>query len=588
MTSLTPFTGLERLAPGEQLRSDGFKFQDIDRGLIDRALRIGCVTHRHDGHAALANPTTAPTVTTPSSGGTIGANITIYVGYTLNDEDAGETLISTPVMVTTPGGYAAPSAAPAANASYTAGTLMSGNYAYALTVTDGAGGETVLSPAALVSVLTGHANAEVTISGLAALLAASSHNDTHASWRLWRSQGGGPWYLIGTGTADSLTDTGIAGDCSVAPPTRATTKGTNSLSVTVPAAGQPSGATSFNIYASPDATFTNPCRLAGPLPISDFGSAQVFTALTLLDGAPPKVSTCFPGANPITGAAPGGSSLGVAQAQTTGTHAIAANATTTVAIPPPTGQPEQDINRVVVGLCIAHPDVSKLSVVLNDAHNNSATLFAAGTFVGTQIGSANFASDPDSLVYFSDVVRGYVRTDFGVEVYDAQLTASSAIGAQAAMVYVPVSQLAAVFGWPISDGLSLDITESGGSAGTLETCVVYYIDASFDALAIVPPPISQLPNADAAPAGDYTLAVADAGRMLRVTAAATVTIPADTFPAGSELWVGQDGAGQITFAGATGVTLKSRGGLVHSNGQNSIVKLWAQTPNIWWLSGDLV
>lgn len=303
MSNLTPFLGLEALEPGDPLSTDGYKFQLLDRYIIDRVLKVGAVTHRHDAHAALADPTVAPTTSTATTGGTIPAGISVQVTYTLIDQDAGETLPVTPVIVAMPAGYQDPVDTPNAVVDYNGGFLLADNYAYAATVTDGLGGETAISPAALVTILPGYVNGETTVSGLTALTNDASGSATGAGWRLWRQQGGGPWYLISSGPAsqDSFLDTGQPGDCTVQPPLVGTTQGANTLSVTVPSAGQPAGAVSFNLYASLDGSFTSPALL-GTYPITDYDTAQVFTSLPVIDGAPPAVSTCLPGADLITAA----------------------------------------------------------------------------------------------------------------------------------------------------------------------------------------------------------------------------------------------------------------------------------------------
>jgi hypothetical protein len=298
MAEITPFAGLEALLPGEPLSSDGYRFQLLDRFIIDRLLRVGAVTHRHDQHDAMANPTAAPVVSTAPTGGVIPANAAISVTYTLLDGEGGETLPAGAAAITMPGGYQDPFDEPVAVVDHSAGTLLAGNYSYAATVTDGRGGETALGPAALVGVDPGFAASEVALSGLAALLSDASGGDSLAGWRLWRSRDGSLWYLIATGVDDTLTDDGIIGDCTVAPPNTGTTQGANTLSVTVPSAGQPTDAVSFNVYVSIDGSFSSPALL-GNYPISQYDSALVYTALTVGNGQPPVVSTCVPGANRI-------------------------------------------------------------------------------------------------------------------------------------------------------------------------------------------------------------------------------------------------------------------------------------------------
>ena len=90
----------------------------------------------------------------------------------------------------------------------------------------------------------------------------------------------------------------MTGDCTVAPPNFGTTAGAATLTVTVPS-GQPSEAVNYNVYVSLDGTFTTPAML-GTYPIGTAGTAHTYTDLTVIEGAPPLVSTALPGANPIS------------------------------------------------------------------------------------------------------------------------------------------------------------------------------------------------------------------------------------------------------------------------------------------------
>lgn len=297
--SKTAFAGLEALGPGDPLSSDGYYFQSRNPFLTDRLLRLGATTHRHDAHAALTDPTLPPTATVAGPGGSIPSSTAISVVYTLTDADGGETLPVAVVAVSTPPTFLSPTTPPVCAVDHTAGGLLAATLAYAVTVTDGAGGETVIGPAGIAVVSPGYANSEVAISGLTAITTTASGGAIGAGWRLWRSQGGGPWYLIGSGTmaTDGFTDGGTAGDCTVAPPSVTTVAGNYGLSVTVPG-GQPSGTVTYNIYGCTDGQFTNPCLL-GAFPISSAGTVQVFGDILGLPGAPPAVSTCYGGATQI-------------------------------------------------------------------------------------------------------------------------------------------------------------------------------------------------------------------------------------------------------------------------------------------------
>lgn len=293
MSGQTEFAGLEELAPGDMLSADGYRFQAVNPSIIDKLLRVGAVTHKHDGHAALANPGVAPTVGTKATGGTIPAATTVSVVHTWVDKHGGETLPSPVASKETAAGLPDPSAAPTLVADYTAGALLAGNWTYALTVTDGVGGETAIGPSATVTVDPGHAKARVALSGLKAILEEVTLAPA-AEWRLWRKQEGGAWYLMSTGKGATLDDEGtLPGDCTVEPPETSTVLGTNLIEVTVPAA--PGGAEFFRVYICTDGLFTSPCFVA-QYPLTEIGKVITFTALALLTGLPPLVSQTFPGA----------------------------------------------------------------------------------------------------------------------------------------------------------------------------------------------------------------------------------------------------------------------------------------------------
>jgi hypothetical protein len=93
-------------------------------------------------------------------------------------------------------------------------------------------------------------------------------------------------------------------------------------------------------------------------------------------------------------------------------------------------------------------------------------------------------------------------------------------------------------------------------------------------------------------AGNYTLALVDAGCLVPVSSASavTVTVPAHAdvaFPIGSTLYVAQDGAGQVSIAGANGVVVQSAGGY-RVPGQWTDVALHKRDLNTWILKGAIL
>jgi hypothetical protein len=89
----------------------------------------------------------------------------------------------------------------------------------------------------------------------------------------------------------------------------------------------------------------------------------------------------------------------------------------------------------------------------------------------------------------------------------------------------------------------------------------------------------------------YTLALADAGKLLTLNnaAAITLTIPTNAsvaFPLGTRIDLLQYGAGQVTVGGA-GVTIRSFGARLKLAGQYSGATLWKRSADEWVLIGDI-
>jgi hypothetical protein len=297
MAERTPFAGLLRIPPGEPLSVEGFEFQFTDPLIIDQFLKIGAVTHKHDGKAALANPIAAPTLATGAAGGSIPAATTIKVGYTWIDPDGGETAAGPTANITTGATFPEPHDVPTAVVSNAAGALLAANYIYGVTVTDGEGGESGLSPLVEAVVEPGFAKAEVTVSKLKAILTEVAGATVGAEWRLWRRQNGGEWNLIDMGTGETIVDDGtLVPDCTVQPPTISTMHATNKLTVEVP---KPVGdAEFFRLYLTTEGTFS-PVSYVAEYPIAECEKAIELLTLAVLPGSPPAVSHAIPHANKI-------------------------------------------------------------------------------------------------------------------------------------------------------------------------------------------------------------------------------------------------------------------------------------------------
>lgn len=85
---------------------------------------------------------------------------------------------------------------------------------------------------------------------------------------------------------------------------------------------------------------------------------------------------------------------------------------------------------------------------------------------------------------------------------------------------------------------------------------------------------------------NYTLSASDAGKVLRVTAAATITLPSG-LPVGFNVEIIQEGTGQVTFAAGSGVTLRQRQNFTKTAGQWAAASLIVNTSNSYVLAGDL-
>lgn len=86
-----------------------------------------------------------------------------------------------------------------------------------------------------------------------------------------------------------------------------------------------------------------------------------------------------------------------------------------------------------------------------------------------------------------------------------------------------------------------------------------------------------------------TLSATHAGKCIVCSnsSAITITIPSSVFEIGTEIEFIQNGAGTVTFAAASGVTLLSKDGFKTSNGQYSVVVCKQIASNTWILSGSL-
>lgn len=91
----------------------------------------------------------------------------------------------------------------------------------------------------------------------------------------------------------------------------------------------------------------------------------------------------------------------------------------------------------------------------------------------------------------------------------------------------------------------------------------------------------------------FTFALADAGRWNQTTngAAVTATVPNSStvaFPVGSVITIEQNGAGQVTFSPAGGVTIQAYLSATKTAAQYAVATLTYKGSNVWNLSGQVV
>ena len=86
---------------------------------------------------------------------------------------------------------------------------------------------------------------------------------------------------------------------------------------------------------------------------------------------------------------------------------------------------------------------------------------------------------------------------------------------------------------------------------------------------------------------NYTTAATDAGNTIRSTGSAITVTVSNTLTAGQRIDFVQSGAGQITFAAGSGVTLNSKGSKLKTAGQYSAASVLCVASGSYVLIGDL-
>lgn len=285
----TLFAGLTKLDEDESILDDSGAFIGRDRTIIDRLLELGAKTHRHTGLDGLGNPVQPLAASAIASGGTLPGDVSFSVGYTNEDADRGETLISPVITLSTPPQIERPLAAPDGVADYSAGSLPADTYYYAISWVDAEGGETPVGPALTIERSHGYPNGRVNLSGLTNGMVAAGAS----GWRLYRAIGGGDFMYLATGTGDTYTDDGSV---SVQPDQQPLADGVNStnsdntLLLRLPSADAINDDASYiNVYMSEDGTFSGNVFLA-QFPVASAGQEVLYRSLTLYGQQPPDTN----------------------------------------------------------------------------------------------------------------------------------------------------------------------------------------------------------------------------------------------------------------------------------------------------------
>jgi len=90
----------------------------------------------------------------------------------------------------------------------------------------------------------------------------------------------------------------------------------------------------------------------------------------------------------------------------------------------------------------------------------------------------------------------------------------------------------------------------------------------------------------------YTLVLTDATKSVTMNNASanTLTVPPNSsvaFPVGTQIVIGQLGAGQTTIAAGSGVTLNSHGSKLKLTGQYAVASILKIASNTWLVGGNL-
>lgn len=234
MPRYTDRWGLSILGSGDSLQSDGFKFCDADRRLIDRLLSYAAEEHRHTGAIGEdLTPAAALNLFLSTTGGSIASGARYYYRYTIIDALGSESAPSPVSYIDTPPTVATPTS-PAISYVAGSGTLQPGGYSYVLSAYKGASlQETKATNSSFITIPGAAPGNSVSLILPGAPAGADGYN-------VYRKSPSGMHYLyIASIVAPTalqvwVDDGSIDGDCDRSLPSINRTGGTNVISVAFP------------------------------------------------------------------------------------------------------------------------------------------------------------------------------------------------------------------------------------------------------------------------------------------------------------------------------------------------------------------
>lgn len=241
-------------------------------------------------------------------------------------------------------------------------------------------------------------------------------------------------------------------------------------------------------------------------------------------------------------------------------------------------------------------DTSSDADALPDAivPTGSATITIAEPYLLTTIVSPKVTIIPQPMEYFFDSV-GVLRDQQGNDLIGLLATDSTGITPVPFQYRLTVNLNNGTFKnsfyFYAPTGVTTDLTAVSPMPYTSPAVLV--ADLAAHVAAVDPHPVYSDYTEINAQTAAYTLVITDDGKAIHVTSATAVavTVPPNSsaaFVIGAHLDIVQTGAGQLTIAPGSGVTLRSRDGFLKTASQYAAVRIRKIATDEWLVIGDLV